>query len=294
VGAVIGAGLLFLVWFAAFHLGPLERVDQRVLRGFADLQHPHVNSIATSIAHLCDPKPYVYFAAVPLIVALLRRRPRVAIAIVIILLGANLTTQLLKPLLARPHTLFGGGVNVDRASWPSGHATAAMSLALCSVLAAPPRLRPTVSALGAAFAIAVSYAFLTLGWHYPSDVLGGFLLALIWTLLIAAALYVAGDRWPPPPAADARRPSVVETLAPPAVVVAAGLLVVGLVALARPHEVINYARVHTTFVIGAAAIGTLAFALATGLAVLASSGRGETSGSVPAPTAAPRRRWRRG
>ena len=28
----------------------------------------------------------------------------------------------------------------------------------------------------AAFAIAVSYSFLELGWHYPSDVLGGFLI----------------------------------------------------------------------------------------------------------------------
>ena len=72
---------------------------------------------------------------------------------------------------------------VDAASWPSGHATAAMSLCLCWVIAVSARWRPAVGAVMAAFAIAVSYSFLTLGWHYPSDVLGGFLIAAVWSLL---------------------------------------------------------------------------------------------------------------
>jgi hypothetical protein len=56
-----------------------------------------------------------------------------------------------------------------------------------------------------------------------------------------------------------------EALGPPAAAVLAGLLVVGLVALARPHAVIAYARGHTAFVVGAAAIGALSITLATGL-----------------------------
>jgi hypothetical protein len=40
---------------------------------------------------------------------------------------------------------------------------------------------------------------------------------------------------------------------------------VGLVALARPRPVLAYARAHTAFVVGAAAIGALGLALATGL-----------------------------
>ena len=74
-----------------------------------------------------------------------------------------------------------------------------MSLALCAVLAAPPRLRPAVARAMAAFAVAVCYSFLALGWHYPSDVLGGFLVALDWTLLGAAALvHGSMPRWPTP------------------------------------------------------------------------------------------------
>jgi hypothetical protein len=37
--------------------------------------------------------------------------------------------------------------------------------------------------------------------------------------------------------------------------------------LARPQAVIAYARIHTSFMVGAAAIGALGLALATGVAL---------------------------
>jgi membrane-associated phospholipid phosphatase len=286
VGVAAAVALLFLTWYLTFHGGVFQRADQSIFSGFAGLHHrPRLGAIANFVAHLCDPNPYVYFAAIPVLVALGRRRPRVAFAIGAILLGANVTTQLLKPLLAEPRaaSLLGGVAPVIPASWPSGHATAAMSLALCSVLAAPSRLRPLVAALGAAFAVAVSYSFLTLGWHYPSDVFGGFLIAVTWTLLGAAAIFAADAkrRRSTGVTRDAHRLSAREVLGPPAAVVLGGLTVFGLVALARPHAVISYARVHTTFIIGAAAIGTLALALAIGVLWLSAA-------DAPRARAAPR------
>ena len=62
------------------------------------------------------------------------------------------------------------------------------------VLAVPSRMRPATAAFGAAVAVAVSYSFLTLGWHYPSDVFGGFLLAGCWTLLAVAAVSMLEGR----------------------------------------------------------------------------------------------------
>jgi membrane-associated phospholipid phosphatase len=152
---------------------------------------------------------------------------------------------------------------IGAASWPSGHATAAMSFALCAVLAAPARWRPLVAAIGAAFAVAVCYSFLALAWHYPSDVLGGFLVATTWTLLAVAALLAMPQRQPAvgsvskAPAWRALGPSAA------AVICAGGLAL--LVALARPHAVVSFARSHEVFVIGAAAIALVALALATGL-----------------------------
>ena len=185
------AGLLFVTWFAAFHVGAVERADQSILQGFSDVgRRGGVEPLANFIANLCSPQPYLYFAWIPMLVAVLRGRPRVALAIGVILLGANLTTHLLKPLLAqpRPAGLLHGVTTIGAASWPSGHATAAMSFVLCCVLAAPSRMRPFVVAIGAVFAVAVCYSFLALGWHYPSDVLGGFLVATTWTLLAFSGL----------------------------------------------------------------------------------------------------------
>src|SRR4029077_15353521 len=99
------------------------------------------------------------------------------------------TTQILKPLLATPRWSIAPWLDVSSSSWPSGHATAAMSLALCSVIAASPRWRPIVGAAMAAFAVAVCYSFLELGWHYPTDVLGGFEIATVWSLLGAGTLW---------------------------------------------------------------------------------------------------------
>jgi membrane-associated phospholipid phosphatase len=264
-GAVACVALLVMTWFLAFHVTLVGRADRAILDGFAGLHRPRVDVITNFIAGLCDPKPYVYLAAVPVMVALLRRRPRVAVAVGLIMLGANLTTQLLKPLLATPRPVPALNVFINEGSWPSGHATAVMSLALSAVLVAPARRRPIVATVMAAFTVAVCYSFLELGWHYPSDVLGGFEIATTWTLLGTAALFWLEARSPRPSAADEVLGPVPisAALAPVGILIGAGLLVVGVIALLRPHSVLTYADAHTTFVVGAAAIAACSLTLAT-------------------------------
>jgi membrane-associated phospholipid phosphatase len=266
--AAVGILLLVLTWFAAFHVGFIEHADRSILQGFAGLgTRPRINSAASFIAKLCNPNPYVYLCAVPFLVALARRRFWLATGILAVLLGANVTTQLLKPLLAQPRAAPGVLISAPAsASWPSGHATAAMSLALCCVLAVPGRLRPWVTALGAAFAVAVCYSFLTLDWHYPSDVLGGFLIAAVWTLLgIAAVITADARRRQPAGESVTGRLSLSETLGAPALALLGALVLVLLVVLARPDEVVAYARLHKAFVIGAAGIGAAGLTVATGV-----------------------------
>jgi membrane-associated phospholipid phosphatase len=256
--------LLFITWFAAFHVGVFRHADRSMFHGFAGLNREPIHTLAHFFAHLCDPKPYVLFAALPVFIALARRRPRLAIAVGALMLGANVTTQLVKPLLAEARPTDLAGVGPSAASWPSGHATAAMSLSLAFVLASPARLRPLVAALGAAFAVAVSYSFLALGWHYPSDVFGGFLVAATWTMVGIAALFAAERRRPRATSVTQRLP-IREALGPPAAALAGAIVLAGIVAIARPHAVVAYARAHEAFMVGAAAIGMLGLALATGI-----------------------------
>ena len=271
IGAATGVVALALVWWVSHYTGAGKHADASILGGFADLTRPRLDRLTNFIATLCSPSPYVYLAALPVLVALVRRRPRVAVMIAIVLLCANETTELLKPLLAAPRDPGPFGV-LYNATWPSGHATAAMSLALCSVIAAPARWRPAVAASMAAFAIAVSYSFLELAWHYPSDVLGGFLVAGTWTLLGVAGLSIFESRRAGGFAdvMPARRPSfsVGEALAPAGAVMAVAAVLVGLVVLAHPHEVLGYVRDHEAFVIGASAIGALGMLLASALTIM--------------------------
>jgi membrane-associated phospholipid phosphatase len=47
-------------------------------------------------------------------------------------------------------------------------------------------LRPATAAIGAAFTLAVSVGLLVLDYHYPSDILGGWLVALGWCFALVA------------------------------------------------------------------------------------------------------------
>jgi membrane-associated phospholipid phosphatase len=108
---------------------------------------------------------------------------------------AQLTAEILKPLLAHPHPRF-GAVHVGPASWPSGHSTAALTVVLCAVLVAPARSRALVATLGGIYALAVGCSLLILAWHMPSDVLGGYLVAALWMAIVVAALRISDRRWP--------------------------------------------------------------------------------------------------
>jgi membrane-associated phospholipid phosphatase len=266
-GAAGCTGLLFVTWFAAFHVGFVRNADQSGFLEFLGLRHHgSVQKVTDFFVSLCSPNPYVFLAGAVILIALLRRRLLIAFAAASILLGANVTTQLLKPLLAapRPSSLVGGYQLLPPASWPSGHTTAAMALGLCLVLVAPARLRPAVAVLAAAFAIAVGYSLMATGNHFPSDILGGLLVAATWTLLVIAALvmdeHVAGV-----PSASPPRVSIRAALGPAGVVLAAAIVLVLIGVLSRPHDVIDYARTHATLVAVAAAIAALSLALSTGV-----------------------------
>lgn len=272
LAAVGSVALLVLVRLAAFHIARLEDADETVLRGFGGLaQHPHVSRLASLIAGLCDPQPYLGLALAPLGIALARRRWWLAVGVGGLLLGANLTTELLKPLLATPRVgrPLPGGLPIAPASWPSGHATASMALALALVLAVPGRWRGWAAVAGAAFSVAVCYSFLTLEWHYPSDVIGGYLVAVSWGLLAVAAVLTIERRHGRRSGASATaRMPLWELLMPALSAVGLAAAAALALAVARPHAVVGYLSTHRQFTLGAAAIALLGLVLATSFTAL--------------------------
>ena len=189
---------LALTWVVAALLPAGQFKDALALYDFTLLDQTRAHTLATVVLALLKPPLFVVWALAVIALALLRRRPRLAVAVALVLALAPLTAELLKPLTAHSHVRIGASV-VGPASWPSGHASAALALALCAVLVVPHRWRPLVAALGAAFAVIVGCSLLILAWHMPSDVLGGYLLALLWTALALAGLRAAQRHWPEHP-----------------------------------------------------------------------------------------------
>jgi membrane-associated phospholipid phosphatase len=185
-----------LVWAVAELIPAVQWKDAVVLHDFTLLSGPRVDGPTRFLLHLLNPLQFVLWGIALMAVAVARERSRVALAVAAVMGLAPLTAETLKPLLAHPHLSVGGSY-IGAASWPSGHATAALALVYAALLVTPARLRPLVACIGAVFAVAVGCALLILAWHMPSDVLGGYLTATLWAAVAVAALRYSDRRWPP-------------------------------------------------------------------------------------------------
>lgn len=271
LAAAVGlAGLCVTGLIALISPGAQAR-DALTLQGFADLSRPRVAPWANLIAHSVDAKPFLLLALAFPTVAVLRGRPRIALAAATAMFGAVASSELLKSLLAHPRN--SGGLEsfqVPGASWPSGHATAAMAITLAAILVTPRRLRSLVAAAGTALTVAVSYSILMLHWHFPSDVLGGYLVAATWTALVVAGLRAAQARWPAPSGRQVGRRAVLragELLAPVGLITTGAAVLTGIL-LVHPGSVASFSAGHRSFLIGALAIAALAWTLPTATALL--------------------------
>jgi membrane-associated phospholipid phosphatase len=192
------AGGLYLV---EVHVALAQRVDLSVLEHAMSHRTAGRASLASDIVALFDPMPFVLLAGAAVALGLVARRARAAAAAAILVAGATVTTEALKPLLAvqRPYP---SGHYLGPTAFPSGHTTAIVSLLLALVIVVPPRLRVLTAVVGGAGALAALASIELLGYHYPSDVAGGVLVASAWA---ATAVAVTGSGRAPT-AARRRRP----------------------------------------------------------------------------------------
>lgn len=266
---------LILTWAVAALVPALQARDAAALDGFTHMTG--LGAVAYRVAELAGPQSCLLLGAVLIGVALLGGRPRVAAAVLLVLLGSTLTTELLKPLVAHAHATTFGVRDIPAASWPSGHATAAMALALCAVIVAPRRLRPIAAVLAAVFAAAVGFSLLILARHMPSDVVGGYLVAALWISIALATLRRADSRWPVRTgrrtlarAGDALRVSGAlhrRDRRLPGVIVAIVLTPAAVLFAPRAPRALAYAGAHPSLLAAAAAIAALAVTLAASLAL---------------------------
>jgi membrane-associated phospholipid phosphatase len=268
LGAAAAAISVYAVALGTGH--GLHWDETAMLRGWDGLAFPEVHHAMARLVRSIDVSSLALAAAGLAALALVRGRPWVSLAAVVMIAGSVATSEYLKPRLGAADPFNGEPFRMVHGSFPSGHATIAMSLGLALVFAAPAASRLLAAAIGAAYAAFMGIALVALGIHYPSDVLGGFLVAATWAGVIAAvALWLEEDR-----GEDVQLPlELVEQARPLAV--ALGLIAAGVAVLllaSHAGELRFYGALHTSFFAAAAAIAgcaaTVAGCFAVGLGSL--------------------------
>lgn len=120
-------------------------------------------------------------------VFLAKKRPLKALFVAIAMGGAMLLNVLLKSVIDRSRPdLWEWIIHETSLSFPSGHATASMALALMvMMLFWRTKWRLWLAIVGPLYVVLVGVSRLYLGVHYPTDILGGWLLSAAWVSLIA-------------------------------------------------------------------------------------------------------------
>jgi membrane-associated phospholipid phosphatase len=273
------AALFALVVVGAYFWHPGQTLDEEGLAGFVQARDGWLRPVAWRFTELGDPAQVAAITLALAAFALVRGRPRLALGVLALIAATSVSSQLLKALLAHPRFPPIFDYPVGPRALPSGHATAAMSLALAGVLVAPRRGRWAAAVIGSGLALAVGASVVAVGWHFPSDVIAGYLLATGWALTIFAGLreanrrFPATDRWTRTTLAQASDRIATGGLA----VLAAGTAVLALLAtaavvLADTSAAACFAREHTAFVVVAGGVASSAVALPVALAGVARRG----------------------
>jgi hypothetical protein len=106
----------------------------------------------------------------------------------VLALGLSLALGHLDPLGGEARRLATG-------YYPSGHAAMVAALALAAVATTPSAVRPVVAVLAAAAVATVGVVIVVLHSHYPSDVIGGWALAVAcMPAAVAPRRYCGGER----------------------------------------------------------------------------------------------------
>ena len=255
------AGVVALMLVAYYDAGA-QRLDATALYGFTTLDTGLLHGAVWGFVLIGGVFPLALGLIWLYYLAGRWDRRREAIAAIVVVIAANVTTEVLKLALAHPRIQpILSPHQVNAASFPSGHATSAMSMAIAALLVVPPRWRALTATAGAALVFGVTFSVLVLRWHFPSDVLGGLLVATGYGFAAVAALRYLEAR--PGERGMARmipRPTSGTTLE--AIAAAAALGAAAFFVL-YSEKIIDYAGTYTTTVLAALAISSLAAALLT-------------------------------
>lgn len=170
--------IVFVILAAIAMSGVSQGFDSAILVFLHDHSNAVLDLLFSLMTNLGDPIILVPFGLVVCIALLRLQRHLDSIAIAVFLGGSGLITHFLKTVFDRnrpdlwPHL-----VAETTFSFPSGHATASMAIAICLAYLLRSYNRRLVLGLLGVYVLLVGVSRLYLGVHYPTDIIGGWLVA---------------------------------------------------------------------------------------------------------------------
>ncbi|KZX22115.1 phosphatase PAP2 family protein [Rathayibacter tanaceti] len=164
-----------------------QGVENSGLRG-ADLIFGRATGVAAGALADVTPTSMIVGALLVAAIALIRRRPALAVASVASIVATAAVTQFLKNVVLDRPALIDADSQYIGGSFPSGHTAAAVSVVFALAIVVPGRARTVVLALGGAIVVLVGNLTMAASWHRVSDVLGADLVALASASLACAWL----------------------------------------------------------------------------------------------------------
>lgn len=208
---------------------------------------------------------FVVLGAAVVLGAFLAGRRRRAVIAALIIAGAPVLKELVAWSLAGADPVGGEAARASQGAFPSGHVAVATAIGLALVVVLPARLRPAGGVLAVAYATVIAVGVIALGWHYPSDIAGGMLLAFAWAAVVLGVLPVEREG----PLAPAWRT--------PAAIAAGGAVVTAVLGAAAvatlPSEADPglFVDRHVTFIVYGVLAGLLAILCVSAIAWVLSS-----------------------
>jgi len=194
---------------------PLIRLDTRIdtrLHEWA-LTTPWVVDVAGFLETIGRFRVSFWVVLIVTVLLLVRRRWRTATALVATAVLAPLVTDHIKPIVGRARPVWEVPLSSEPTlAYPSGHATSgiavyvACGLALGSLIAHR-RLRAAVITVFSVVGVAIGLSRPVLGVHWPSDVVGGWAVAVAVGALAVAVLLASRHRQIDPARASRIAPS---------------------------------------------------------------------------------------
>ena len=183
--AVVGA--LGFSWIAiATKNGVFATFDRSTLLGARSLANPALDASVPLLTMLGD-VVFVCIVTLALTLWCLRRKSwNRAIVLLFGVAGASALCYAIKIVAGRERPdLWTHLVTETSHSFPSGHATASMALALClGVVLWHTKYRIASVAGGALYVLVIAFTRIYAGVHYPTDILAGWLLAATWVTMV--------------------------------------------------------------------------------------------------------------